>query len=56
MKKYTLGTGGGPGVPKNFATWETRDESYASLYMQQDANLYLVVVHIWDKLYDFPFV
>ncbi len=56
MKKYTMGTGGGPGAPKNFATWETRDESYVSLYTQQDANLYLAVVHIWDKLYGFPFV
>ncbi len=27
MKKHTMGTGGGSGVPKNFATWETWDES-----------------------------
>ncbi len=56
MKKYTMRTGGGPGAPKNFATWETWDESYVSLYTQQDAYLYLVVVHIWDKQYGFPFV
>ncbi len=56
MKKYTMWTGGGPGAPENFATWETWDESYILLYMQQDANLYLAVVHIWDKLYGFPFV
>ncbi len=56
MKKYTMGTGDGPGAPKNFATWETRDESYVSLYTQHDANLYLAVVHIWDKQYGFPFV
>jgi hypothetical protein len=49
MKKYKMGTGGGPGAPKNFATCETQAESYMSLYMQQDANLYLAVVHIWDK-------
>jgi hypothetical protein len=24
--------------------------------MRQDFNLYLAVVHIWDKLYGFPFV
>jgi hypothetical protein len=47
IKNYTMGTGCGPGAPKNFATWETRDEN---------ANLYLVVVHIRDKLYGFPFV
>ena len=56
MKKYTMGTGGGHGVLKNVATWETWDESYVLLCRQQDANLYLVVVHIWDKLYGYPFV
>ena len=25
-------------------------------YTQQASNLYLAVVHIWDKLYGFPFV
>ncbi len=56
MKKYTMGTGGGPGVPKNFAAWETWYESYVLLFTQQDANLYFAVVHIWDNLYGFPFV
>jgi hypothetical protein len=56
MKKHTMGTGGGPGAPKNFFTWETWDESYVLLYTQQDANLYLAMIHIWDKLYGFPFV
>jgi hypothetical protein len=32
MKKYMMGTGGGPGAPKNFAMWETQDESYVSLH------------------------
>jgi hypothetical protein len=27
-----------------------------SLYMQQASNLYLAVVHIWDKIYGFPLV
>jgi hypothetical protein len=39
MKKYTMGTGGGPGESKNFATWETWDERYILLYTLQDANL-----------------
>ncbi len=56
MKKYKMRTGGGPGVPQNFAKWETRDESCILFYTQQDANLYLTVVHIWDKLYGFLFV
>ncbi len=55
MKKYTMGTGGGSGAPKNFAMWETWDVNYISLYMQQDANSYLLAVHIWNKLYGFPF-
>jgi len=56
MKRYTMGTGGGPGAPKNFLTWETRDESYVALYTQQASGSYLAVVHIWDKNYGFPLV
>jgi hypothetical protein len=56
IKKYTMGTGGGPGAPKNFATWQTRDESYVSQYTQCLSHLYLAVVHIWDKQFGFPFV
>ncbi len=51
-----MGTGGGPGAPEKFATWETWDESYVLLYTQQASNLYLVVVNIWDKQFGFPFV
>ena len=43
MKRYMLGTGGGPGVPNNFSTWETHDKSYV-LLMQQASGLYLAVV------------
>jgi hypothetical protein len=41
MKRYTMGTGGGPGALENFSTWQTRDESYVSQYTQQASNLYL---------------
>ena len=56
MKKYTMGTGGGAGAPENFSTWQTRDETHVSTYIQQATNLYLAVVHIWDKQFGFPFV
>ncbi len=55
MKSYTMGTGGGPGAPENFADWKERDESYILRYTdQQVAMLYLTIVFMWDKLHDFP--
>ena len=51
-----MGTGGGAGAPENFSTWQTRDKTYVSTYIQQATNLYLTVVHIWDKQVGFPFV
>jgi hypothetical protein len=56
MKKYTMGTGDGPGAPENFSTWQTWDETYVSQYTQHLSHLYLTVVHIWDKQFGFPFV
>ncbi len=56
MKKYTMGTGGGPGAPENFSTLQTWDETYVSHYTQHLSHLYLAVVHIWDKQFGFPFV
>ena len=54
MVKYTKGTGGGPGAEEHFATWEERNEYHCASYTSQPVNMYLSVVHIWDKLYDFP--
>ncbi len=51
-----MGTGGGSGAPENFSTWPTCDETHVSTYIQQNTNLYLAVVHIWDKQFGFPFV
>jgi hypothetical protein len=56
MKKYMMGTGGGPRAPENFSTWKTWDETYVSQYTQHLSHLYLAVVHIWDKQFGFPFV
>ena len=56
MDKYTKGTGGGPGADENFAAWEQRDECCVVNYSNQPSNIYLSVVHMWDKDCGFPFV
>ena len=58
MDRYTQGTGGGPGADENFAAWEQRCETNVVTYTQgsQPSLIYLSVVHMWDKQYDFPFV
>ncbi len=56
MALYTMGTGGGPGAPENFNVWQERDPTSVVGYIQQNAFIYLSLVHIWDKKYSFPFV
>jgi hypothetical protein len=56
MDKYTMGTGGGPGDDANFAAWQQRDECNVVRYTNQPSNIYLSVVHSWDKAFGFPFV
>ena len=58
MDRYTQGTGGGPGADENFAAWEQRCETNVVTYTtgSQPSLIYLSVVHMWDKHYDFPFV
>ena len=50
------GTGGGLGADKNFAAWEQCDECCVVNYTNQPSNIYLSVIHMWDKDYCFPFV
>lgn len=56
MDQYTKGTGGGPGALEYFAAWKERDSSNVIKYSQQAANIYLSVVHMWDKVFQFSFV
>ncbi len=56
MDKYTMGTGGGPGDDANFAAWQQRDECNVVRYTNQPSNIYLSVVHSWDKQFGFPLV
>ncbi len=57
MERYTMGTGGGPGMPENYVIWQERDETTFTGYISQvTADLYLTIVHMWDRMYDYPFV
>ena len=56
MDKYTMGTGGGPGDDANFAAWQQRDECHVVRYTTQPSNIYLSLVHTWDKQFGYPFV
>jgi hypothetical protein len=56
MDLYTMGTGGGPGAPENFNVWQERDPTTVVNYIQWNTFIYLSLVHIWDKMYSFPFV
>ncbi len=56
MELYTMGTGGGPGAPENFNVWQEHDPTTVVSYIQQSTFIYLSLIHIWDKMYSFPFV
>ena len=57
MELYTMGTGGGPGALEYFNVWqEERGPTSVMSYIQQNAFIYLSLVHIWDKQYSFPFI
>ena len=57
MHFYTMGTGGGPGYPENFNNWQARDSEWVAMYLNdQKCNLFLTVIHMWDKQHKFPMV
>ncbi len=57
MDRYTMGTGGGSGMPENYVIWQEREETMITGYITQiTADLYLTVVYMWDRMYNFPFV
>ena len=56
MDKWMMGTGGGPGAPENFSIWQDREETETAGYIEQACDVYLSLVYIWDKEYDFVFV
>ena len=56
MDKYTVGTGGGPGADENYIAWQRCDEFHVVKYTNQPSNIYLTIVHTWDKQFGLPFV
>lgn len=56
MHNWMKGTGGGSGAPEDFSIWEQRDPLMFINYSNQAARMYLSVVYIWDKKYQFILV
>ena len=57
MTFYTMGTGGGAGHPENYTNWQERESEWVAAYLnEQDVNLFLAPIHMWDKEYSFPLV
>lgn len=57
MEKYTTGTGGGSGMPEYCIIGQERDEKMTTGSISPIAvDLYLTVVHMWDRMHDYPFV
>jgi len=56
MINWMKGTGGGSGAPENFSIWEQRDPVLFVNYSNQPARMYLSVVYMWDKTYQFLLV
>jgi hypothetical protein len=53
---WTMGTGGGPGMPEDFVVWQERDPLDFCTYSRQDSQLYLTPVYMLDKEYGFILV
>ena len=49
MQLYTKVTGGVPGDEANYVVWKYRDPYHVCRYSEQSNQLYLSIVHIWDK-------
>ncbi len=57
MERYTMGTGGGSGMPENYVIWQERYETTIAGYISQiAADLYLTAVYMWDCMHDYHFV
>ena len=57
MDKYMMGTGGGDGDDANFSNWWEQGKTRTATYINgQNSNLYLSLMYMWDKSYNFVFV
>ena len=55
LKKWTKGTGGGPGYPENFSDWGERNGEYFSNYASAGKGDYLAWIYMLDKQIDYGF-
>ncbi len=52
-----MGTGGGDGNDAYFSNWWEHDDTCTTTYLHgQNSNLYMSLLYMWDKLYNFVFV
>ena len=56
MHNWMKGTGGGSGAPEDFSIWQNRDPIHFIDYSNQPARIYLSLVYMWDKKYNFILV
>ena len=57
MEHYTKRTGGGAGHPEKFHNWKNSDSKWIAYYLNdQECNLFLAVIHMSDKEFNFPMV
>jgi hypothetical protein len=57
MDLYMMRTGGGDGDEASFSNWWECDDTCTATYLHgQNSNLYLSLMYMWDKLYNFVIV
>ena len=56
IQLYTKGTGGGPGDEANDVVWQDKDPANVCRYLEQANQLYLTIIHIWDKDRGYTFI
>ena len=53
MKNYTAGPGGGDGDPVAYSVWQAREELGICNYVKVESKIYLTIIHLWDKEFNF---
>lgn len=55
MKNFKMDTGGGSGNEATVACWQDREPHEIVTYINHiESNIYLTILHMWDKMYGFP--
>ena len=53
MNEYMKRTGGGDGDPAVVTSWKERYPIKFGNYTKTSQSIYLTIIHMWDKQYDF---